>query len=106
VAKQIRKLGFRVERADLGDAYGRTDFGKRLVTVRPNLADSQAAKTLTHELAHIMCDHKTRTATITCDLGEVEAESVACIVTAACGLNSLAYSVPYVAGWADTRDLA
>lgn len=31
---------------------------------------------------------------------------MACIVTAVCGLDSLEYSVPYVAGWAKDRETA
>ncbi|TDV44159.1 ImmA/IrrE family metallo-endopeptidase [Actinophytocola oryzae] len=104
IAEQITTLGYRIERADCSPAYGVTNFDQRRVVIRPNLADSQAAKTLTHELAHILCNHDTRWKTATRDLLEVEAESVACIVTAACGLNALDYSVPYVASWADDRD--
>ncbi|GAA2778900.1 hypothetical protein [Crossiella cryophila] len=105
IAAQIRALGYTVERGDCGPANGRTNFTRRQVTVREDLACAQAAKTLTHELAHILCEHDTRPG-VTRDLCEVEAESVACIVTAVCGLDSLSYSVPYVAHWATDRDTA
>jgi hypothetical protein len=106
VAAQITKLGYRIERTDCSPAYGQTHYGDRRVVVRPDVADSQAAKTLTHELAHILCEHETRGSTLPVEIREVEAESVACIVAAACGLNTLDYSVPYVAGWASDRDTA
>lgn len=105
IAEHITSLGYRIERTDCNPAYGQTHYADRRVVVRPNLATSQAAKTLTHELAHILCDHELRSTTPR-GLREVEAESVACIVTAACGLNTLDYSVPYVAGWATDRETA
>ena len=36
---------------------------------------------------------------------EVEAESIAYIVTSHLGMNPAAYSIPYVAGWADDLDV-
>jgi len=104
IAAQITTRGYRIERGDCGGAYGQTRWAERLVTVRADIGPAQAAKTLTHELAHILCDHETRT--IPRLLREVEAESVACIVAAVCGLDTLPYSVPYVAGWAADRDTA
>jgi hypothetical protein len=104
IAAQIVTRGFRIERGDCNGAYGQTHWGERLVTVRADVEHAQAAKTLTHELAHILCEHETRT--VPRSLPEVEAESVACIVAAICGLDTLQYSVPYVAGWASDRDTA
>lgn len=105
IAAQITARGYRIERGDCGGAYGQTVWAERRVTVRADVDHAQAAKTLTHELAHILCDHETREDTPR-PLREVEAESVACIVAAICGLDTLAYSVPYVAGWAADRDTA
>ena len=53
------------------------------------------------ELAHVLC-HAPDTCPegLTRAVAEVEAESVAYIVTAAAGLDSGGYTVPYVAGWA------
>ncbi|WP_068927442.1 ImmA/IrrE family metallo-endopeptidase [Planobispora rosea] len=98
LAVQVRALGFAVERGDCGLAMGRTEFAARTVRVRPDVDPAQAVKTLAHELAHILCDHENRD--VPRELMEVEAESVACVVAAACGMSTLAYSVPYVAGWA------
>ncbi|HEU0089027.1 MAG TPA: hypothetical protein VFQ77_15495 [Pseudonocardiaceae bacterium] len=106
VTAQIRSRGYTVERGDCGTAYGRTIFPERRVIVRDGVEPAQAAKTLTHELAHILCDHESRVTSTPRPLREVEAESVACIVATACGLDTLSYSVPYVAGWARDRDTA
>lgn len=104
VAAQIIARGYRIERGDCGGAYGETNWTNSVVTVRADVDPAQAAKTLTHELAHILCGHDTRT--VSRSLREVEAESVACVVAAVCGLDTLPYSVPYVAGWAADRDTA
>jgi hypothetical protein len=71
------------------------------VRVRPDVADAQAVKTLAHELAHIECGHTAEGYDYTGCRGraEAEAESVAYIVTAWAGLDSGAYTVPYVAAW-------
>jgi hypothetical protein len=60
IADLITERGYRVERGDCGDAYGQTAWAELLVTVRADVEPAQAAKTLTHELAHILCDHETR----------------------------------------------
>ncbi|WP_236572287.1 ArdC-like ssDNA-binding domain-containing protein [Nocardiopsis sp. FR4] len=105
VAAMVAARGYKLERGDCGDAYGYVDYRTRTVRVRDNVDPAQAVKTLTHELAHILCDHHTRTG-LTRQRREVEAESVACLVSAVMGLDTLAYSVPYVAGWADDTDAA
>jgi hypothetical protein len=100
IAAQITTLGYRIERGDCGGANGQTNWTDSVVTVRADVEPAQAAKTLTH----ILCDHKTRT--VARSLRKVEAESVACVVAAVCGLDTLPCSVPYVAGWANDRDTA
>jgi hypothetical protein len=100
LAAQIGAAGFTLERADCGTANGRTDFSARTVTVRPDLPDAQAAKTLAHELAHVLSHDGTEYAAGCRGVVEVEAESVAYIVTAAAGLPAEGYSLPYVARWA------
>lgn len=98
--------GYTVERGPCGAANGYTDFRSRTVRVRDDVADAQAAKTLTHELAHVRADHEHRfLATYATSAGcraqaEVEAESIAYVVTTAAGMATESYSVPYVAGWA------
>lgn len=95
----IEGQGFTVHRAPCGDANGTTDFAARQVTVRPDLDDAQAVKTLSHEAGHVLL-HADRAATGERGMKEVEAESVAYLVTAAHGLDSTQYTFNYVAGWA------
>lgn len=99
--KHVAALGysfsFEID-ASHASANGVTHFDTRKVTVRPDRDAAQQAKTTIHEIAHIELDHGGRD--ISTDQAEVEAESVAYIVCSIAGLDSLPYSVPYVAGWA------
>lgn len=106
VAKMIADAGYSLSRAAdpvLPDANGVTTWSARTVTVREDLDPAQAVKTLIHELAHILLGHGNDRKDTSRGRGEVEAESVACVVAAVAGLDSHAYSVPYVAGWAADR---
>lgn len=105
VAAMVTARGYTLERGDCEDAYGYVHYPTRTVRVRADVDPAQAVKTLTHELAHILCEHPTRDG-LTRQRAEVEAESVACLVTAVMGLDTLGYSVPYVAGWAEDAKVA
>jgi hypothetical protein len=67
---------------------------------------SQACKTLAHELAHVDLGHGTATCTDSRSQAEVEAESVAYIVASTAGLDTSAYSFPYIGYWAPTGNEA
>ncbi|HET9733518.1 MAG TPA: ArdC-like ssDNA-binding domain-containing protein [Acidimicrobiales bacterium] len=101
LAAQVTAAGFTLERGDCRPANGRTDYTIRTVTVRDDVSDAQAAKTLAHELAHVLLHDGTEYVLGCRGLVEVEAESVAYIVASASGLATDAYTVPYVAHWAD-----
>lgn len=108
LAKIVAEQGYSLERvADasvIGGANGRTTWGARLVQVRADVSDAQACKTLTHEIAHILCGHEHRLDRTS--RYEVEAESVAFLVGDAIGLNTSDYSFGYVAGWAGEGKVA
>lgn len=101
LAALIRAQGFTYAVAELPrgheTANGVTDFTRRTVTVRPDLAKAQEAKTCAHELAHVLLhagltnEDRAR--------AEVEAESVAYIVLGAHGIDAGTYSLPYVTAW-------
>lgn len=107
---QVTAAGFALGRVPdagaIGGANGMTDFATRTVLVRADVTDAQAAKTLAHELAHVLL-HDPRadpTWAMPCrEVKEVEAESVAYLVTAHAGLDSSDYTFGYVAGWAADR---
>jgi len=97
LADQVRAARFELVRGDCGPANGVTDFLARRVTVAEQLEPAMAAKTLAHELAHVSLHDGTAGCR---GVAEVEAESVAYLVTNAAGLDSGSYSFPYVAMWA------
>jgi DNA primase len=107
LSQQIQAQGFQLIRHDfdlphpgLAGANGVTNYLSRTVLVRPDLSPAQTAKTLAHELGHVLLHAPgTRPPDLSREQAEVEAESVAYIVTAAHGLDSSTYTVPYVAGW-------
>ena len=102
LAAQVAGHGYTLERGTSRGANGFTDPATRTVRVRADVDDAQAVKTLAHELAHIECGHVEDLPTYaTCrDRCEVEAESVAYVVTAAARMDTAGYSFAYVAGWA------
>ena len=100
----ITARGFTVTRcataAEIGGANGLTDYGTRAVTVRGDVDDAQAVKTLAHEAGHVLLhDPRDRSEGPACrDLIEVEAESVAYLVAAHHGLDTADYTFAYIAG--------
>lgn len=99
LADQVHAAGFTLDRGDCGEANGYTDHVHKHVRVRDDVSPAQASKTLSHELAHVLM-HGPEQPTRARHVAEVEAESVAYVITAAAGLPTEGYSVPYVASWA------
>ncbi len=102
--------GFHVERGDCGPANGWTNYTNRTVRVRDDVDDAQATKTLAHEAGHVLLHDPTslgESTTAHCrGTQEVEAESVAYLVTATHGLRTDDYTFAYVTGWAGSLDSA
>ena len=97
----VEAEGFTVWRGDCGGANGVTVFDSRQVRVRPDVDDAQAVKTLAHEWAHVVLHRPGERDPFACrGVVEVEAESVAYLVTQAHGLDAGQYTFNYVAGWA------
>ncbi len=107
LAALVEADGYRVLRVEhegmIHGANGLTDFAARTVAVRTNMDLAAQVKTLAHELGHVRlhgpdnadwAGHR--------GIGEVEAESVALMIGAAHGMDTAAYTIPYVSGWAGT----
>ena len=77
---------------------GMTSWGDKAVLVADDLEPPQRLKTLLHEWAHVELAHDTRV-DLDRAVKEVEAESVAYPLAQTVGLDSDAYSVPYIANW-------
>jgi len=98
LAAQVAAAGFTLDRRSCMPANGSTNFATKTVVVDPGLAPSQSAKTLCHELAHVLLHDASRVRGDR-ELAEVEAESVAYVVCNAAGLTTGDYSLAYVARW-------
>jgi N-terminal domain of anti-restriction factor ArdC/IrrE N-terminal-like domain len=104
LAHQVADAGFvlRYEPTIAGHAkaHGLTDFAYQTVTIATDGRSPAAqAKTLAHELAHVLLHRQAALAGIDRERAEVEAESVAYLVCAAYGLDAMDYSLGYVAHW-------
>lgn len=78
------------------DVRGWTHFGDKVVGIAPSLSPAQQAKTLAHELGHILMEHQGQGHR---GIAEVEAESFSGVLCLNAGMNSLTYAIPYLAGW-------
>lgn len=84
---------------DLGNAFGICNYKK--IRIRKGLSSSQTLKTLLHETAHFKLHFGSG---LSREVKEVEAESVAFVVSARLGLDTSAYSFGYVLEWGNTLD--
>lgn len=89
----------------LGSANGVTNYDDRCVIVRNDVSLAQTIKTTIHELAHVLLhdpatglDYRANR-----ERCEVEAESVAYVVLTHFGIDADEYSIPYVAGWSESK---
>lgn len=97
----IEDAGYAFRLGELRGPNGVTRPGTREVVVHGGLEGAQITKTTIHELAHVLM-HADAGRVECRGQVEVEAESVAYVVCAAAGLDTSAYSVAYVARWAET----
>ena len=106
VTDYLEEAGWTVTREAIpGEANGyATTDGTRRVVIDADLSPAQAAKTGLHEAAHVILEHVDAGQADYIEhrgIRETEAESVAYIVAGIAGLDTAAYSIGYVAGWAD-----
>ncbi len=101
LAAHIADAGFALERGDCDGANGYTNHTTRTVRVRADVDDSQAVKTLAHELGHVLLHDSTdRTGNDRARM-EIEAESVAYLVCHQLDIVSDDYSFAYLARWSN-----
>jgi hypothetical protein len=113
LAEQVTARGFTLRDAPaanvLGGANGVTSWTDMTVTIRADMDDAARAKTLAHELGHVLL-HDPRgddgridlaaAMSVTRGAKEVEAESIAFLIGAAHGMDTSDYSLPYISTWA------
>lgn len=88
-----------------GAVNGYANPHTQTVALDSELSPEHQAKTLIHETAHILLGHTDTPADYSHHRGlmEVEAESVAYIVAGLAGFDTSAYSIGYIAGWANAN---
>lgn len=92
-------------RENEGAGYYRLESNEpAYIAIKENMSPTQTIKTLIHEIAHatLHADRKAIPDRIT---REVQAESVAYIVSKHLGVDSSDYSFPYIATWSKEKDL-
>jgi antirestriction protein ArdC len=94
----VDERGVRVVADRDGMQRGYWHPGKREIGIRADLSGVRALKTLAHEAAHMLADHRRERI----DMADAEtvAESVAFVLLDHYGIDTSAYSVPYIATWA------
>lgn len=89
-------LGFAVAREALpAGVNGECRWARSTIVLEPSNEELQQAKTLAHELGHVLLHRNEPDRS----RAEVEAESVAYIVLAASGADAAPYSAGYLASW-------
>jgi len=98
--------------AAIGGANGLTDFKNRTVSVRADMDPAARVKTLAPETGHVLL-HDPKADPELARLGvahrgraEVEAESLAYIISSAHGMDTSSYTLPYVTNWAGVTNPA
>lgn len=81
-------------------------FDGKKIAIKKGMSEAQTVKTLIHETAHSMLhgadgEYKNESR----EAKEVQAESVAYIVSSALGIDTSDYSFGYIAGWAGGKDM-
>ena len=110
LVRLVERNGYRLERRICpAGVNGWTSPADKTVVVEEHLGPAQSIKTLVHELGHIRANHADRFPDYSTDrrcrgAAEVEAESIAYIVTSHLGMDPAPYSIPYVAGWGNDLD--
>jgi len=97
----IDDAGVRVVRDHENTQRGYWNPEKREIGIRADLTGVRELKTLVHETAHMLADHRREGV----DMADAEtvAESVAFVVLDHHGYDTSQYSVPYIATWARDR---
>lgn len=88
----------------LNGANGYCSWSENKIVIRENLSEAHSVKTAIHEIAHAIL-HVNNNQETSRETKEIEAESVAYIVTNYYGIDSSDYSFAYVAGWAADEKL-
>lgn len=106
--EEISPVKVEIKNIENSKAKGYYSPTENKIVVRENMPESQTIKTLIHEIAHAKLHNKdglkNRNNKFT-NFFEVEAESVAFIVSNHLGIDTSEYSFGYIAGWSESKEL-
>lgn len=106
--EEISPVKVEIKNIENSKAKGYYSPTENKIVVRENMSESQTIKTLIHEIAHAKLHNKdglkNRNNKFT-NFFEVEAESVAFIVSNHLGIDTSEYSFGYIAGWSESKEL-
>ena len=98
----VGEEGVSVEREELEHGHGYYVPGERRIVLGNHLEGDQRVKTLAHEAAHYVADHRGWTRR---EDAETVAESAAFVVLHHYGIDASSYTFAYVANWAQDRQV-
>ena len=111
LSKVVARRGYRVfegEREELGEGcFGLCDHRKKEIKILKGLGDLQSISTLAHECAHALAHGTERDdfagllPSEKRGIKEIEAESIAFVVTSFLGLDVSAFNFAYIASWSE-----
>ncbi|MFA0814762.1 MAG: ArdC-like ssDNA-binding domain-containing protein [Anaerofustis sp.] len=88
-----------------GDANGYFSSEEQLIVVKDSLSEIHRLKTLIHEISHAKLHSNIDELTIDRQTMEVEAESIAYVVSQSFGIDTSEYSFGYIAAWSSGREM-
>ena len=94
--------GITVAQEELDRGHGYYAPAERRIAIGSHLAGDQRTKTLAHEAAHVVAEHRGDTSR---EDAETVAESAAFVVLHHYGIDTSSYTFAYVAGWAQQRQV-
>jgi hypothetical protein len=86
---------------------GLCNYKDKLINIRDGMPMEKTITTLIHEIAHAIAEERTQdtfkglTTTEVKQIKEIEAESVALVVSNKLGLHTVDFNLAYISGWAD-----
>jgi len=101
LTRHVVSEGVTIVREETAGHRGYWHPARREIGIRSDLTGISAAKTLCHEVAHFLADHR---GTVAREDAENVAESAAYVTLMHQGIDVSAYSFGYIAGWA--QDMA
>lgn len=103
---QLSPCKVKFENIQEADTYGYYDSVNNYIAVKNGIGETQAVKTLIHEISHaVMHNRKVQgLENITKEDREIQAESVAYIISSYLGLETSGYSFGYVASYVGNKE--